>query len=292
VIAVVQRIDFGPDAPRLNEWEGEPNRIEIEKPDNRISIEKRDDGWTVGSERYPANRQTVENMLSQLNGIGRLEVVSEGGSYQRYDLQAGSAIQVRVYQGDQVLRDLYVGKSSSVGRKAYARTAGREAVFLIGSGLRRAVNTNVADLREKTMLSAQREDIERVVLRSAEQDVVLQRDSSGGQSESDGGGEENSVEWSVRGTEADVGSDAIDALFRTLRRVDATSFDLSEPSGDPQGRVTVELAGGEAPELAVYTQTEQGNFPATISTAGYPFLLPPTTVSRLFLGIDGFPGAE
>lgn len=315
VIAVVQRIDFGPGAPQLSSWDGEADRIEIVTPDSEILLQETEAGWVVGEERYPANQQTVRRILNQLSGIGELEIVSEQQNYSQYDLQEGRAIHVAASRGGETVRELYIGKSSSVGRKAYARTPDRGAVFLVSSSLRRTVNTSIADLREKTMLSAQKENIERVVLRNSDGTELVVRQVAGA-AESDGGAtnggsagasaaenggsadeesgaaSEDAVQWQVEGAEIEGSSDAIDALFRTLRGVEATSFDLDLPDGESQATVTVELADGSSHELAVYEQTDQGNYPATVSTAEYPFLLPSTTVSRLFLGAAGFPGGQ
>lgn len=306
IILVFQQIDFGPAAPELSPWDGEGDRIVIETADSEITLERSSSGWVVGSGQFPANEERVNAILDQLSGIGSLEIVSQRENYGQYELGEDSALRVAVFQEDTTVRELLIGKTSSVGRKAYARTPDRGAVFLVDSGLRRSLDTSVADLREKTVVSLTEEEVERIVLarhdgsgesadaRSPGRQIVVQRaaESESG-SQSDGGGEsESAVEWQVTGNDEEVAGQAIDAMFRTLSRVDATSFELSAPEEPPVASISVERADGSEITLSIHRQSDQGNYAATASTVDYPFLLPSTTVERLFMGLEDYPGTQ
>jgi hypothetical protein len=310
VILVIQQIDFGAPEPEITAWDGEATRIEIAKPNESLTLRKQNGAWVVTEEDYPASKTKVENMVSQLRDIGRIEVVSTRENYGQYELEEASALHVTVYAGDTKLRELYLGKDSDVGRKSYARQPGEARVFLVDRSLKGAVDTSVGSIRDKNIVEIAEDSVSEVALSNPEgatvtlvprqddgessetDDTASEGDESGaGESASDG--EQDQIQWTVRGDVSEIESQRVNRLFSSLARLQASSFDTESPEDRaPVGTINVARKNGTEFRLTVYPAEKEEAFAATASTVSYPFVLGRSTVERLFLALEAFLGGS
>lgn len=274
VVLVVQRIDWSGE-PEIAAWEGEPTRVTVNGPDASFALEKDEDRWILAEGGYPADSTKVENLLKQLRGIGQVEVVADGGPYERYDLEEDTAIRVTVTGSSGTLRDLYVGKSSSVGNKVYLRTAGDERVLLADGAVRKVVSTTGAEIRDHGVVDLAREGVERILLTAPDGETITVEPP-------DADAEKPAYE------SLPVGESDLNTFFRVVSALEADSFDTQAPEGEPVARLEVVRADRDPFVLAVYDGGENG-YPATASSLSYPFVLNRTTVRSLFMGTEVSP---
>ena len=301
-ILAIQRIDFGPQAPSISEWDGEPDKIVIRKPaaspksatsdtaeesekskGEKLLLRKKEGEWRVSSNDYPADSAKVQRMLNRLEEIGRLEVVStRADEYDRYELTQEKALKVSVFEGDSLLRELYLGKSSSVARKTYARQPGKERVFLVDRRMKRAFDTSVPALRDKTIAEIKRDALQRVEIDSQWGPSVTlrpaksQQEQSGqsaGEEEAKSGDEKPELLWQVEGAGEDVSQDRITAFFRTVAPLSANSFNTGPPEKERLCTLTFVPKEGDEKTVKVYRGGKPGTYPAVASTSPHPFLL-------------------
>ena len=294
VILVIQQIDFGAPEPEISAWDGEATRIEIAKPNESLTVRKQNGAWVVTDEDYPASKTKVENMVSQLRDIGRIEVVSTRENYGRYELEEANALQVTVYDGDTKLRELYLGKDSDVGRKSYARQPGQARVFLVDRSLKGAVDTSVSKIRDKQIAEIAEDSVSEVELSSPEgTSVTLVPSENGGTGESASDEGQDQIQWTVRGDVNEIDSNRVNRLFSSLARLQASSFDTESPEDrTPVGTINVARKNGTEFRLTVYPAEKEEAFAATASTVSYPFVLGRSAVERLFLALEAFVGGS
>jgi hypothetical protein len=290
-VLVIQRIDFSAGPPTIGAWDGTADKIIIEKQKEKIVARKSSEGWTLTDHDYPANTQKIDRILNALRDIGEVEVVStRSDEYDRYELTGEKAQKVTVYAGDTPLRELYLGKSSTVAQKAYARQAGKDRVFLVDRNVKRALDTSVGELRNKTVAEISPKKLKQIEISApAGTTVTLVRaeeaKSADGNSDEESGKKEQAPadSWRVEGIEKDVSAERINAFFRTVTPLSATSFDTGEPRGEPVGTLRFALKEGGEQTVSIYHGGKKGLFPATASTVPYPFLLSRSDVEALAL---------
>ena len=88
------------------------SRIELKSPDSGLELIKKDDRWVVGTKEYPADDTKVADILSLLQDLRVTELVSESASYVRYDISDDKKINVKAWAGNQLERELDVGKAA------------------------------------------------------------------------------------------------------------------------------------------------------------------------------------
>ncbi len=314
-ILAIQRIDFGPQAPSIAKWDGEPDKVVIRKPatpaksatsetsgesersqGEKLLLRQKDGKWRVSSKDYPADTAKVQRMLNRLEEIGRLEVVStRADEYDRYELNEEKALKVSVFEGDSLLRELYLGKSSSVARKTYARQPGKERVFLVDRRMKRAFDTSVSALRDKTIVEIDRDALQRIEINSQLGPSVTLRPAESEQEKSGETGEQGKGEqdreeqkllWRVEGAGQDVSQERITAFFRTVSPLSANSFNTGTPEKEQLCTFTFVLKEGSEKTVTVYRGGKPGTYPAVASTSPYPFLLSAGDLEAMLLEIE------
>lgn len=206
--------------------------------DREIAVEKAGDAWKLTKPiEAAADSITVRNLI---NAIAECEVKKEltevSEDRAQYGLDA-PLVKIAVQLGDRALPEIRVGKATPVGASAYVERGGADEIVLTSSAFRTSVDKQVKDLRDKTIVTFEDDDVHAIALRGEDKEIQLVRTDGAWRLEQPGSWPADAV--SVR------------SFLSTLRSMRATDFPADSPADlSPYGldapRLSVILTLGEA----------------------------------------------
>lgn len=99
--------------PKLAELDSNKvSRMLITKADTSIELAKKDEQWLIKPQDYPADTVKVKNILNAAAKLTTTALVSETGSYERYDLSSSKRTVVKVFNGQELEREFSIGKAA------------------------------------------------------------------------------------------------------------------------------------------------------------------------------------
>lgn len=206
-----------------------------------IKLSQKNGEWYLSS-GYPAAKASIKRVTTELVNLRIIDKISDSDNDRRFGLDAPKNL--KVYNGEKVLIDLYIGSTSPTGNYTYIKLPNKTGVFSIRGDISNLFGKTEEDLRSKEILSL--ENPLEVTITKGE-DVITK--SEGDLSELD----------FLKNLKADS--------FKELAR-DEVLLTLSIKSDK------------ESKSLIVY-QNVDGQYPATSSQVDYPFTLPEYIVKKI-----------
>ncbi|SLM32127.1 hypothetical protein MTBBW1_60027 [Desulfamplus magnetovallimortis] len=173
-----------PSIPEINV--SDIKEIILEKDGQTIPIAKKDESWKVTEKDYPADEKVVSKMLDIIKEIKVSALISEQGeNLNRYELDQEHRISVTVKSSVETLRKFDIGKAAPSFRHTFIRLDGNNSVYHASKSFRRDFEKTVDDIRDKTVLSFNKDKITEVVLSKDDtvMELVLSSDKSAEASE-------------------------------------------------------------------------------------------------------------
>ncbi|MDD2388256.1 MAG: DUF4340 domain-containing protein [Desulfobacterales bacterium] len=150
-------------------------RLEISKGDRTIRLIHKDNKWYVDPDQYLADAPKVNTMIKAVGSLTLTALVSEAESYGRYDLDPDSRITVKAWGKDALSREMEIGKAAGTQQHTFVKLPGDKNVYHARGNFRRAFDLSVDDLRDRGVLSFDRNDIREVRITKAGDSIVLNR---------------------------------------------------------------------------------------------------------------------
>jgi hypothetical protein len=260
------------------------SKIEISKADDTVVLKRNNDQWHIEPKEYLANDDMVSDMLDAVEEITLTALVSESKSYERYDLGDKKKISIKAWAGETLKRDFDVGKTASSFRHTFVKLADDSRVYHVRGDLRRKFDKTTDDLRDKTVLSFEKDMIEEIQLADGKKPVmVLSRiqvpvdvsvdEAPGGPSTSDPSAQEKTVWQTPDGKQADEVQ--IDQLLNALSNLRCENYIDDKKQEDLSNPIYVlQLKGQESFTLSLFEKKEkEESYPAVSSYKDYPFVL-------------------
>ena len=123
-----------------------------------FNIEKEGEQWMIKSDgkQYNADADMVNSMLSTLEMLDvQSMVANKKERWAKYEVTDSLASRVQLFDGDDVVADLYIGKfkfSQPRNMSTYVREGGEDEIFRVNGFLSSTFNRQVNDLRDKTLI--------------------------------------------------------------------------------------------------------------------------------------------
>jgi hypothetical protein len=272
------------------------SKIEISKAGGSIVLKKKDEQWYIAPEEYLADKDTVSNMLDTIEDMTLTAMVSESKSYERYDLVDDKRITVRAWTGENRKRDFGVGKPASSFRHTFVKLAGDDRVYHARNNFRRKFEQTTESLRDKTVLSFRKEDIQQIRITKAKEDFLLSRTSSSTEASTEeesnadkpSAQKEEALWQSADGNKADKAE--IDRLISTLSNLRCKTYmDDTKKEGLSNPIFSIALKGVEEHRLSVFEKKDKEAqiYPAVSSANDYPFFLDQRQADKIIKMPDG-----
>ncbi len=161
-----------PDLPQVDG--SEITHIRIERPETLpVVLKKIDQTWRVGDELFKADMDKVNGMLETIETLALTALASETGQHARYHLDDGHRIRVQAWVGDGLRRDFAIGKTVPTYRHTFVTMAGDEKVYHAREDFRGRFDRDLDQLRDKRVLTFDREKIQTVSLAVGKAEAVI-----------------------------------------------------------------------------------------------------------------------
>ena len=261
-------------------------RIDITGPDGTISLNRADDSWTIGEQKYPADRAKVSQMLDAISDLSLTAMMSESKDYVRYDLTDKNKISVKTWAGKTPERDFDIGKIGPSFRHTFVKLAGDANVYQARNNFRATFEQGVEDLRDKVVLSFAASDIQEIRLTKGMEAMTLARHETplpketGEKEENDPAKEaapplKAKMVWQTSDGRT-AASAKVDELLAAVSQLVCEKYITDHVAADYKDPIyTLELEGQKAHRLSIFAkQNETDNsYPAVSSDSSYPFFL-------------------
>ncbi|VVS91565.1 DUF4340 domain-containing protein [Desulfoluna spongiiphila] len=108
---------------------GDVDRMEIKTKTKTLLFEKQGETWTVDLEGFPAKQDQVTKLVETAGDLTLTAMVSEAESYSRYDLGPDTAKTILLYKGENLLRNVTVGKAAPSMGHTFVTIEGDKKVY-------------------------------------------------------------------------------------------------------------------------------------------------------------------
>jgi hypothetical protein len=264
------------------------DKIQMTRGAETVVLVRQDGRWRIDPPGYPVDRRLAQEMLDTLSGLTLTALVSESKNYALYELDDAQKVNVKAWQGDQLKRDVDVGKAAPSFRHTFVRLAGDERVFHGRDNFSFRFRTRIEDLRDKTVLAFNRSDIQEIRITRNGNALTLVPGPAPAETPPTGPAPANAWQ-SSDGRPAN--SAAIEALLAELANLQADAFiDDRDKTHFTQPVFSIALKGSQAHSLDLFAPAggDPKDHPAVSSGSDYPFSLSEDHAQRIMKAPEAF----
>jgi len=136
------------------------DEIVIVKPDKtNLKIVQDGEKWLINQEAFPGDKNKIDGLIKKIKDLDVVDIVSKKAFYTKYDLSPDKAIDVKLFEQGNLIREVVFGKKSSTNRHTYVRIDNRPEVFLVSGTFDNDFNKTVEDLRDKDIFKVEKDSI-------------------------------------------------------------------------------------------------------------------------------------
>ncbi|MBN1165226.1 MAG: DUF4340 domain-containing protein [Candidatus Krumholzibacteriota bacterium] len=284
------------DLPRLDPVDRTAvTRMVVTSQTGGFTLERQDEIWRILPQGYPADQSQVDKMLDAAADFVLTTLVSESRNYVPYDLTEEKKIKVEIFGGDKMLQKYYIGKPASTHRHTYVLLEDRPGVYQARGNIRTTFDVEVARLRNKDVVTLNKDEVLGLVLASGEESLKLQKLEAPPvppvESEEGSAPVQPQSGWQTEdGRDAD--EQVVNRILNSLANLkcdgyieDKTKEDFSAPI------FTLSVFGEGEVTLSIF-EMENEKYPAISSQNDYPFYLPKWRAEQLIKKPDEVLGVK
>ena len=261
-------------------------RVEISRQDGKVDLGKKDSTWQIQPQGYPADSGKVTAMLDDLEKLSLTALVSESKSYSRYDLEPDKAIRVKAWAGEELMRDIQIGKPAPTFQHTFVRVGDAPEVYHAQQNLKTAFDQTADKLRDKTVLAFNLEEVtELVITREGKQTVIRKSEmapppaapapAEGAPPADAAAAKPAEVQWLTdQGKAADLSK--MNRLLSTLSHLSCESYLEGKSISDLSNSIgSIVIKGKKDYTLTLYAKTgkDASGYPAASSETASVFTL-------------------
>jgi hypothetical protein len=264
-------------------------RIQIAGLGKTQTLVRKENRWTTEPQGFTADPKRVNEMLETLAGLNLTALVAESKNYDLYELDPENKVSVKAWQGDQVKRDLDVGKTAPSFRHTFVKIAGDDRVFHAADNFRFRFQSGLDEIRDKTVLSFNRQELQEIRISKGTTAATFTRSAPQTEATPSGQPAPPPIGWqSSDGRPANTSD--VEMLIGELTGLQCQAFidDRGKDSfGDPA--YAIALKTSKEHTLSIFAPTEtDGPYPAVSSDSDHPFQLSADQAQRIMKDPDEY----
>ena len=245
------------------------------------TLTRKDGRWVLEPQGFSADPKRVNEMLETLAGLALTALVAESKNYPLYELDPDHRVNVKAWQGDQLKRDIDVGKAAPSFRHTFVIIAGDDRVFHARDNFRFRFESGLEDLRDKTVLAFNRQDLQEIHITQAGASVTLTRAPA--KAEAPAAHPATPEAWQgADGRPANAAG--VEMLLAELVDLQCQAFiDNRDRTGFGPPIYSILLKGPQDHTLSIFASAgkDEPTHPAVSSISDYPFQLSTDQVQRI-----------
>jgi hypothetical protein len=258
-------------------------QVQISGGGKTQTLIRKDGRWVTDPQGFPADPKRVNEMLETLAGLNLTALVAESKNYALYELDPDHKVTVKAWQGNQLKRDIDVGKAAPSFRHTFVKLAGDDRVFHAADNFRFRFESGLDELRDKTVLAFNRQDIQEIQITKGTASLTLTRTPPKEETPPAGQPPPAPAVW--QGSDGrPANSAAVEMLMGELVDLQCQAFiDDRDKTGFGTPIYSIALKGPKDYTLSVFAPAgkEAPTYPAISSGSDYPFQLPADQAQRL-----------
>lgn len=141
---------------------GTLTKIEIIKPDGTLTLVKKDTGWFIDPNGYPTDENKITSITDVVKKLELTALASRSKNYVLYDLGEDKLIRVKAYQGDRVVRDFDIGKTTPTNNHTFVKLEGNDNVYHAAQSFRSHFDLKPDALRDKVVMKLDKNEISEI----------------------------------------------------------------------------------------------------------------------------------
>ncbi|MCX6557468.1 MAG: DUF4340 domain-containing protein [Candidatus Aminicenantes bacterium] len=255
-------------------------RVDIARAGQAMRLERKDNGWSIQPQGFAADPAKANAIVDAIVNLNLTALVSESKNYLPYGLDRENAITVKAYGNERLLREFSIGNVASTYSHTYVKLDVDPRVFHARNSFRSDFDQKVDNLRDKTVLQFDKNEISAIEISSAGEKILftknikpLQFKPGDKQAESQAPPSEEESWQTVDGKTAN-GSELNGILEQASRLICEGFIDGKTKDDFKQPLYSLRLKGGKDFLLSIFAKTEKEiSYAALSSESPYPFLL-------------------
>jgi hypothetical protein len=257
-------------------------RVQISGFGKTQTLALKDGRWVTEPQGFAADPKRVKEMLDALAGLNLTALVAESKNYALYELDAENRVGVKAWQGDQLKRDLDVGKAVPSFRHTFVKLAGDDRIFHAADNFRFRFQSGLDEIRDKTVLSFQRQELREIRVSQGQASALLTRPPAGTEATQPGQPAVPPAGWQDSDGRPANTSD-VEMLIGELSDLQCQAF-IDGRAKDSFGPpiYSIILAASKEHTLNIFTpEAKDGFYPAVSTDSDYPFQLSQDQAKRI-----------
>lgn len=287
-VIIFQRIDFSSKVSVPGKLQSPAELITVKAEGYSLKLVKNGDKWLINDQGYPADPDQVSDIEKKISEIKLLDLVSEKGYYDKYDLTAEKGVEVIASAGGKQLRKLTIGKQGLTGNQVYVRLDDAKEVYL-ASGITAVDFKPETDmLRDKKIFDVKGDGLLSFIIKYSGKEYIFTK-AEDKKEESKGkaaDGKTTATEqglWVCKGYESmELNSSMINNIIHSFSPLRASSFAEKTDKGNVICTVRLKSAGGDY-ELNIYSKKDKEMYYATSPSSPYIFTLGGWQTEKYFI---------
>ena len=294
VLLVIKNWNCG-SLPELETWYEPADEINIKGKDVSLSMVKKDNSWFINEQAYPGDAELIESLERKARDFKLLDLVSDKGYYDKYDLTDENGISVTIKGKGKVLRKLIIGKTGSTNNHTYLKVNDRKEIYLASGIMKNDFTISVADLRNKKIFDVKKPDVKSFSINyngktfdfilNPLKNETIKKDLNSDNKKKDVD-EKSRPGWICKGYEKmNLNVSSVNSIleqFSPLRAAEFSENVEKKNAGNPICKVTIVYADKKI-ELEIYSKKDKGMNYASSSECKYIFTLGSWQTEKLFI---------
>jgi hypothetical protein len=265
------------------------------KQGGTVTLLKDGEAWRLAPQGYPVDRDKVKGVIEAIEKLALTAMVSESKSYERYDLSDERKVTVKAWAGDTLRLEMEIGKAAPSFQHTFVRLAGDPRVYHARDNLRGRFDQGVDQLRDKVVLSFEKNDIREVALAKEAKKVVLFRKDVPVEvkREQDPAKEtpqqpKPETAWETQDGRK-VEQEKVDRLLSSLAALRCERYLEDKKKEDMrEAAFSVRVVGTQDHTLTIFPKADKDGkgYPAVSTQNDYVFFLPDWQADKIMTGLE------
>ncbi len=268
---------------------GDISRLTISNKDSEIILLKENNIWLVGVNKYPADPSTIDKMLTQISAISLTALASESKNYSLYELDNDKKINVRAFKGDNIIRNISIGKPASSYKHTFVMIDDDHRVFHAEGNIRTDFSKTVPELRDKKVMAVQDEITELILTAGNKNMTIVKAVAPVSVDVNDKQAGEQPAEQGPKWTTADnrpVKDSEIDSIISSLSDYRCDEFIENKTKQDFTSAVYKAVFKGTKEYSISFYDMQNEKYPAVTSESEYPFMVSEWKAKQIMKELD------